>query len=464
MIFVLTNKTYKVQSQRIRDEVDRFAFEQVKLIADLVSVNMPEKVLTDEIKSRINTKISSKVYFKQGYPFICSTKGEIAIHPNPGLSSVDSEIAGLAVNHRMITEFIKDQIPSEKLVENDWLIYASPVEGTDYVAVIKIPKKESETEVRFKLKLILTVAPIALIILVIIIFNFSQSITAPLTKGLNFAQKLSEGDLTASYSVDRKDEMGDLADALNIMSRRLSEVVSDIKQSATLVLSTGNEIAGSSRQVSDGANRQAATVEELASTIEQIATHFQEASRNARKTGEISKAAAADLDLVSKSSAESIGAIRQIADKISVISEIAFQTNLLALNAAVEAARAGEHGKGFAVVATEVRRLAEKSKLAAQEINDLSEQTVIATQKSDEQMQEIVPGIRKSSTMIQEIATSILDLENGIEQINAAVQQLNFVTQQNAASAEEMSASADSLISNTEGLSDIIAYFRISKF
>ncbi len=199
----------------------------------------------------------------------------------------------------------------------------------------------------------------------------------------------------------------------------------------------------------------------MASTIDEIAHSFHQASKVASTTGEIAKSTSSDLDKISAASSESIQAIRQIAERIGVISEISFQTNLLALNAAVEAARAGTHGKGFAVVATEVRRLAEKSKIAAQEINDLSEETVEVTEKTGNEMQEIIPSIKESSNLVQDVVTAIVDLEGGVEQINAAVQQLNEVTQGNAASAEEINATAEVLTSEAKDLSKLMAFFKL---
>ena len=245
------------------------------------------------------------------------------------------------------------------------------------------------------------------------------------------------------------------------MAEKLSLVVKEISLGATEVLQTSEEISESTRQVSDGANRQASTVEELASTVEQIAGTFKNASNIATKTGEIAKTTSTDLDRVSNASTDSLDAIRQIAEKIEVVSEIAFRTNLLALNAAVEAARAGEHGKGFAVVATEVRRLAEKSKIAAQEINDLSDSTVQVTEQTGNELQSVIPRIKESAMLIQDVVNAIIDLEGGIQQINAAIQQLNHVTQSNAASGEEIYATTDMLTDNAKELSKMVDFFKL---
>jgi methyl-accepting chemotaxis protein len=296
-----------------------------------------------------------------------------------------------------------------------------------------------------------------------LVIFFSRTITLPLKDVLNLSKKITEGKLENSLESDHKDEIEDLSLAINSMSTKLSEVVSSIKEGASVVLATGSEISTSSQSVSEGANRQAATVEELASSVELIAQRFREASQVARKTGELAKLTSADLDRVSVSANESIEAIRQIAGKIGVISEISFQTNLLALNAAVEAARAGEHGRGFAVVASEVRRLAERSKIAAQEINELSAATVKATEESGLQMQEVLPSIKKSTELIHDIVAAIIDLESNIQQVNGGIQQLNTVTQGNASAAEEMNATAETLSEKSKEFEDLMNFFKIKQ-
>ncbi len=460
MIFTLSRKTYLVQEQRIKDDTDRHVLEQATLLASMASLFAEEDGnISNENKQVLQSQLSSFNYYNGGYPFICNEEGEIVVHPKTTEEANDGKLLGQIWGK--LSKTANQPIQSlNKVIADGWYFYTKPINANNFL-VVKISEHEARAEIRLKQRLIIIVPIISITLFFIIVFVFSKTITAPLVKGNSFANEIANGNLKTKFAIDSKDEIADLAKALNKMASNLTNVIFEIQAGADQVLATGIEIANSAREVSDGANRQAATVEELASTMEQVAHNFNDASRNARRTGEIAHSTSNDLDSVSKSSSDSIDAIRQIANRIGVISEIAFQTNLLALNAAVEAARAGEHGKGFAVVAAEVRKLAEKSKLAAQEINNLSEETVIITEKAGQDMEEIIPQIRKSAEMIQVIASSILELQTGIDQINAGVQQLNNVTQQNASSAEEMSASSDSLSNEAKNFSELISYFKL---
>ena len=214
--------------------------------------------------------------------------------------------------------------------------------------------------------------------------------------------------------------------------------------------------------MSQGANEQAASVEEVSSTMEQMTANIQQNNQNAKQSQKISISAQEGITDVNERSQKAVAATKKISEKIDIINDIAFQTNILALNAAVEAARAGEQGRGFAVVAAEVRKLAENSKRAAEEIVGLSKNGLTLTQESGEKLAEMLPEIEKTTSLVQEIAAASSEQANGAEQVNNAMQQLNSVSQQNAAASEELAGNAEEMSSQTDQLKDIIQFFKVN--
>jgi methyl-accepting chemotaxis protein len=155
--------------------------------------------------------------------------------------------------------------------------------------------------------------------------------------------------------------------------------------------------------------------------------------------------------------------MKEIAEKISIIEEIARKTDLLALNAAVEAARAGEHGKGFAVVASEVRKLAERSQNAAADISKLTLGGVTLAESAGSMLSKLVPDIRKTAELVQEIAAASAEQNTGANQVNKAIQQLDQVIQQNSSASEEMAATAEELSGQAEQLQTAIGFFKVGQ-
>jgi methyl-accepting chemotaxis protein len=194
--------------------------------------------------------------------------------------------------------------------------------------------------------------------------------------------------------------------------------------------------------------------------MEQMAANIKQNADNASQTEKIARQSAKDAEVSGDAVNRAVSAMQTIAEKITIVQEIARQTDLLALNAAVEAARAGEHGKGFAVVASEVRKLAERSQTAATEIGAVSSETVKAAQSAGEMLTSLVPNIRKTAELVAEISAACREQDIGAAQINEAIQQLDKVTQQNASASEEMSATSEELAAQAEELQASIAYFR----
>lgn len=329
-------------------------------------------------------------------------------------------------------------------------------------AIVELSEQASEKQAD-KLKLLALVILLSGISLsVVISIIMSGLITRPVLKTVAFAKSIAAGDLSMKIDLDQKDEVGELAEALTLMSEKLHEIVINIRSGTDNIAASSSQISKSCQQLSKGASEQASSAEEVSSSVEEMAGNIQQNTQNAQQTEHISRQASESMINMNKIGKESLDSIKTIAEKITIVNEIAFQTNLLALNAAVEAARAGEHGRGFAVVATEVRKLAERSKLAAEEIEDLSRKSLKITGESGKLLEALVPEIQKTSQLVQEITSASIEQNAGADQINSAIQQLNLVSQQNAASSEEMATSAEELSSQAESLKNIVSFFKLN--
>ncbi|WP_108395925.1 HAMP domain-containing methyl-accepting chemotaxis protein [Devosia submarina] len=287
------------------------------------------------------------------------------------------------------------------------------------------------------------------------------SISRALSSAVRLANEVADGNLSASADNKSDDEVGDLVKALNAMTGKLRDVVSEVTAATRNVAAGSQEMSATAEQLSQGATEQASSTEEASASMEEMAATIKQSADNASQTEKIARQSAADAIASGEAVNNAVSAMQTIAEKIMVVQEIARQTDLLALNAAVEAARAGEHGRGFAVVASEVRKLAERSQAAAAEISTLSGTTVKAAQSAGEMLGKLVPDIQRTAELVEEISAGSREQNAGAAQINTAIQQLDKVTQQNTSAAEEMSATSEELASQAEQLQSAIGYFRI---
>ncbi|WP_462324728.1 methyl-accepting chemotaxis protein [Desulfoplanes sp.] len=330
-------------------------------------------------------------------------------------------------------------------------------------AARKDQKQKMESQIASAGTFLMGGTSLALILGILIAFVITRAIVQVMQKGVVAAEGMSGGDMTVNVDIDQKDEIGLLAGALNAMVHKLKKIVADVQSASANVASGSQELSASSEQLSQGTTEQAASIEEVSSSIEEMAANIRQNTENAVQTEKIAVKVAEDAQETGTAVGETVDAMKNIADKISIIEEIARNTNLLALNAAIEAARAGDHGKGFAVVAAEVRKLAENSGNAAAEISELSGSSVAKAEHAGKMLDDIVPDIRKTADLVQEIAAASKEQDAGAEQINQAVQQLDQVVQRNASASEEMAATSEELSSQAEQLQSTMAFFTIEQ-
>jgi len=384
----------------------------------------------------------------------------LASFANPSQGTVDTEAVKLALSGQT----------GEKVITNyngtTVLSAYAPVSvlGLNWALLAEV----NESEINAPINSLLMSIGLAALVLIVLVVGMALFVSNSLLRVLGnepdviagVAGRVANGELNLRFAEGKGGAVGIYA-AMKNMSEQLRHVVGQVLAGSEHVATGSEELSSTAESLSQGATEQAASVEEVSSSVEQMATSIRRNTENARSTEAIAVKAAEDAKKGGEAVQKTVEAMHHIADKISIIEEIARQTNLLALNAAIEAARAGEHGKGFAVVAAEVRKLAEKSGQAAGEISELSHSSTQVAEEAGRLLGEILPSIQKTAALVEEITAASFEQDAGASQIAKAMQHLDTVVQQNAAAAEEMASTADALSSQSEQLMRVMAFFKL---
>lgn len=429
--------------------------------------------------SCIEEIVSTYKPIEGAYAFMTDNEGKRVIHPNKSLIGV---LAGHDVPEKQKENLAaintgKVYVLEKKNLNTGELSYVrySPIQiGKDtrpWSIALVLPLSNMMAPIRQLLVIMLSLGAIGLVLGSIIIILIARSVAKPITSAKSDLERIAKGSLQITIDpkfLARSDEIGVLARATDSMSKKLIEVVKEVKATAAIMGSSSEELSTSAEDMStgirgvvessqvlaQGSSEQAANAEEVSASIEEMSANIKASADNSMQTEQIAIKTAKDAKEAANSVSETVVAMRQIAEKISIIEDIARQTNMLSLNASIEAARAGEHGKGFAVVASEVGKLAERSRTAASEISQLSMESVSISEKAGLMLNQIVPSIQKTAELIQEISLAAREQDSGAAQIALAVSQLDTVIQQNASIAEEFSATSDALAAQSAGVAE----------
>jgi len=456
------------------------------VLCALVDMEQFNKVFIDSVKMGAS-----------GAAYMFDGTGLLIAHPDKDMI-LKTNLASLDFGQALLNEKDNSHIYTFNDVEK--LVHLSNFKDLNWTVGVGIGTDElNAPAVRIR-TINSVIALIIMAIAALVVYMVARKVVVPITNAARLAESIRLGDLSERLESDLQDEVGQLAQALNAMADGLEQkarlagaiangdltvdvqlasdqdqlgkalqtmagVLNDVIQQVMVasenVAAGSQALAASSQEMSQGATEQSASAEEASSSIEEMTANIRQNTENAMQTEKIAVQSAQEAEQGGEAVADTVSAMKEIADKIIIIEEIARQTNLLALNAAIEAARAGEHGKGFAVVAAEVRKLAERSQSAAGEINSLSVSSVEVAELAGKMLDNIVPNIQKTSELVQEIAAASREQDAGAEQINNSIQQLDKVIQQNAASTEEMASTSEELNSQSDQLREMMGFFKV---
>ena len=317
-------------------------------------------------------------------------------------------------------------------------------------------------EARAARRLDLGAGVLALLLAALMAWWLARSIAAPLREAVAVTRRVADGDLSEGVATRGRDETGQLLGALAEMVTRLGRVLGLVRGGADGIAAASTQLSDTSASLSQATAQQAASVEQTLTTVARAAESIGRTAERASQTEAIADEAAQEAHGVGDAVRETVQAMRTIAERIAVIDEIAYQTNMLALNAAIEAARAGGQGRGFAVVAAEVRKLAERSQVAATQIGELARHTVSQADHAGQRLARLLPRIARTSELMREINAAAAEQSGGMTHINGLIEDLNGLTRHNAAASEQLAATAEAMRGEAARLQQLVAQFKLA--
>ena len=364
-------------------------------------------------------------------------------------------------------------------VEKDKAYISVSAKSMPYILIVSTPTNDLKKSLISLMIVLIAVLIVLSSIELCLVLIVAKPISSTLENTIKIIESMSKGNFNISFKdkeLNKKDQMGDVMRALNSMQNKLGDIIYSMKKEINGINDSVNIITNGSVNLSDRANSQASSLEELASSVEFVLSSLRETAKNASNaksmSENVSNATKNGVDAINNTS-ENMNEISEASKKISeitnTIESIALQTNILALNASVEAARAGEQGKGFAVVASEVRNLALNVGNAAKDISGIVEETIrkidngkISVKASSYTLNQIENSVNDVLKLLIDISNAIINEEDSISQINAAVVELNNITQENSKIAEDGANASKNVLDKSKNIVNEVSYFNFN--